>query len=363
MTEASDKTGTGSASWADARLLFQQARELSSSEREQFIQQATSDVEVAQEVMDLLDAYESSRIDVERIVGDAAASLDTTNYISTRDRVGNYRILKLLDEGGMGQVYLAERADDQFRQKVAIKVLGSRFPNEQLLLRFRAERQILANLDHPYIARLIDGGETDDGRPFLVMEYVDGVPVTEYCEQAKLSIRQRLRLFRKVCFAIEHAHANLIVHRDVKPTNILVTENGEPKLLDFGIAKLLNPDEFEANVAKTRVAMRLMTPEYASPEQMRGESVSIATDVYALGALLYELLSGSPPFRLDDASPAEVVRVVCDVEPRLPSIALTGSKATGNLSSTQGKRLRGDLDKIVLLAMRKEPASRYRNRR
>lgn len=360
MKETSDKRESESVSRSDAQRLFQQARRLSRSAREQFVKQATDDEDIALEVLQLLDAYEGSQVDVQRIVGNAAASLDSATYMSTLDRIGNYRVLELIDEGGMGQVYLAERADDQFRQKVAIKVLGSRFPNEQLLLRFRTERQILANLDHPNIARLIDGGETEDGRPFLVMEYVDGAPITEYCDQADLSLRQRLRLFRKVCRAIEHAHANLIIHRDIKPSNILVNADGEPKLLDFGIAKLLNPDEFEENVAKTRVAMRLMTPEYASPEQMRGEGVSIATDVYALGALLYELLCGETPFQLGDASPAEVVRVVCDVEPRLPSFAVTVSDAREDVTSVRSKRLRGDLDNIVLLAMRKEPSSRYR---
>ena len=271
-------------------------------------------------------------------------------------RIGAYQLLRLLGEGGMGKVYLASRADDLYRKEVAIKtVQGGLGQNRAMLLRFRSERQILANLDHPNIARLLDGGITDEGLPYLVMEYVNGVRVDDYCRINKLGTEQRLQLFCTICAAIEYAHKNLVIHRDIKPANILVTPEGIPKLLDFGIAKLLDPES--GDLAQTMTAERMMTPEYASPEQMRGDPVTTATDVYALGVLLYELLAGRRPLQLATTSPMEMARIICEQDPEPPSIV---SAANAELAAPDAARkLSGDLDNIVLMAMRKEPSRRY----
>ena len=257
----------------------------------------------------------------------------------------------------MGAVYLAARADDEYRKEVAIKLVRRGLDTEDILRRFRNERQILAQLDHPNIARLIDGGTTDDGLPYFVMEYVNGVPINAYCDANALSTTERLKLFRKVCEAITYAHQNLVIHRDLKPSNILVTHEGEPKLLDFGIAKLLSTgDEL---FTQTIPALRVMTPEYASPEQVKGDKIMTTSDVYSLGVLLYELLTGQRPYRLKTRTPEEIARAITEQEPERPSTAV--AKGAGN-SKTQipnPKLLRGDLDNIVLMAMRKEPARRY----
>src|SRR5262249_7691873 len=211
------------------------------------------------------------------------------------------------------------RADEQYRQFVAIKLIHpGLWLSEALLERFRVERQILANLNHPNIARLLDGGMTPDGSPYLVMECVDGVPLDEYCRTAALSMHPKLHLFRSLCSAVEYAHKNLVVHRDIKPANVLVSADGVPKLLDFGIAKLLDPGEGH-NLAKTSATERLMTPEYASPEQLRGEPITTAADVYGLGVLLYDLLAGRHPFAEQTSNPAELVRLICELDPPLPS--------------------------------------------
>src|SRR6516164_3800588 len=220
----------------------------------------------------------------------------------------------------MGKVYLAARADDAYQQQVAIKLMRADFGHgEAMMVRFSTERQILANLNHPNIARLLDGGMTAEGLPYLVMEYVKGVPLDEYCRQGRIRIERRLQLFCTVCAAVEYAHKNLVVHRDIKPANILVTAEGVPKLLDFGIAKLLDGEL--GNRGLTQADERLMTPDYASPEQLRGEPITTATDVYALGVLLYELLTGRRPFELKTTSPLEVVKVICEQDPPLPSVS------------------------------------------
>lgn len=240
--------------------------------------------------------------------------------------------------------------------------------------RFRAERQILAGLQHPHIARLLDGGVTDDGRPYLVMEYVAGQPLTTFCDERRQPLVERLRLFRQVCAAIAYAHRNLVVHRDLKPGYILVTAEGEVKLLDFGIAKLLDAAALAADAVLTRTGAWVLTPEYAAPEQMRGGAVTTATDVYGLGLVLYELLCGRPPFELGGRSWGEVERLVCEVEPLRPREALqraqrsdpterAGVAAVARARGTDARRLahalRGDLDNIVLTALRKEPERRY----
>ncbi len=222
----------------------------------------------------------------------------------------------------MGDVYLAIRADDAFNQRVAIKLVKTGFYTEDILNRFRHERQILAALDHPNIARLLDGGTTEDGTPYFVMDYVEGTPITEYCDQRKLAIPERLRLFREVCLAVHYVHQNLIVHRDLKPSNILVTADGVTKLLDFGIAKLLRPEFFSQPVEVTRVDSRMLTPWYASPEQVRGEPITTASDVYALGVLLYELLAARRPYALHTDTQHEILKAVCDQEAQKPSTQL-----------------------------------------
>src|SRR5262245_38725837 len=286
----------------------------------------------------------------------------------------------------MGTVYLASRADDAFQKLVAIKVLKRGMDSEAIIRRFRHERQILAGLNHPNIAGLFDGGTTPEGLPYFAMEYVEGRSIVEYCESEKLDTSARLELFGKVCAAVQHAHQNLVIHRDIKPGNVLVTADGTPKLLDFGIAKLLNVDgEPNAAHAQTVAGMQLMTPEYASPEQVRGDVVTTATDVYSLGVVLYELLTGRRPYRLNSRAPAEIARVVCESVPDRPSTAVTKAPnrtdfddvATGadpNDTPTRvadtaraeslqvnrlRKRLAGDLDNIVLKALSKEPDRRY----
>ena len=287
----------------------------------------------------------------------------------------------------MGTVYLGVRDDDAFQKRVAIKVLKRGMDTESIVRRFRHERQILASLEHPFIASLLDGGSTPDGRPYFAMEYVEGQPIVDYCDTHRLDTAARLELFRHVCTAVQYAHQNLIIHRDIKPANVLVIAEGTPKLLDFGIAKLLNPELAGQTLAPTAPGLQLMTPEYASPEQVRGDPVSTATDVYSLGVLLYELLAGRLPYRLTSRAPADIVRIVCESEPMRPSTAITsidpeppGEAATGSeephhaSKSTAAskpdrrltvdadrlrRQLAGDLDNIILKALSKEPRRRY----
>ena len=299
-------------------------------------------------------------------------------------RIGPYRLVKELGRGGMGTVYLAVRSDDAFQKRVALKVLKRGMDTDAIVRRFRNERQILASLDHPYISGLLDGGTTPEGLPYFAMEFVEGQPIDEYCEARHLDTTPRLEMFMKICAAVQYAHQNLIIHRDIKPANVLVTPDGTPKLLDFGIAKLLNPDLGGQTYAATADGSPLMTPEYASPEQVRGEVVTTATDVYSLGVLLYELLTGRRPYQLTSRTPAEIARVVCHSVPERPSTAVTrtGSGTTHSEAMTAApdaspipdagsgrprisdpqrlrRRLAGDLDNIVLKALSKEPARRY----
>jgi serine/threonine protein kinase len=251
--------------------------------------------------------------------GDTPTAPGTTDGPLTRRRIGAYSIIRELGHGGMGEVYLATRDDQEYRKDVAIKIVRSGLESELILRRFRHERQILANLEHPNIAGLLDGGTTPDGLPYFVLEYVDGVPIDAYSDTRRLSIRERLLLFRTVCLAVEHAHEQHVVHRDIKPTNILVNAEGVPKLLDFGIAKLLTSGGGESETV-TRAGM--LTPEFASPEQMRGESVDEAADIYALGVLLYRLLVGQSPYRVTNDRPHELARAICEDEPVRPSTAI-----------------------------------------
>jgi TolB-like protein/Tfp pilus assembly protein PilF len=269
------------------------------------------------------------------------------------ERLGAYRIVREIGRGGMGAVYLAERADGEFEKQVAIKLLKRGTDTNEVLRRFRAERRILARLDHPNIARLLDAGTTEDGLPFFVMEYLEGQPITDYARARQLPVSERLKLFLKVCGAVEAAHADKIIHRDLKPGNILVRSDGEPKLLDFGIAKLLGPADDAVLVTITE--QRRLTPACASPEQARGEPVTAASDVYALGALFYELLTEKNPHHFSSSQPssAEITRVVCEVEPVRPSLVVT--------DAARRREVRGDLETIALTALRKEPERRYKS--
>jgi non-specific serine/threonine protein kinase/serine/threonine-protein kinase len=312
------------------------------------------------------------------------ATGDVLSDVGHGGRLGPYRLIREIGQGGMGTVFLGVRDDDAFQKRVAIKVLKRGMDTESIVRRFRHERQILASLEHPFIASLLDGGSTPDGRPYFAMEYVEGQPIVAYCDRKGLDTTARLQLFRDVCTAVQYAHQNLIVHRDIKPANVLVMEDGTPKLLDFGIAKLLNPELAGQTLAPTAPGLQLMTPEYASPEQVRGEAVTTVSDVYSLGVLLYELLAGRLPYRLTSRAPADIVRVVCESEPVRPSTAITtidpqpagedvtaaDARPDSTAASKPNRRLTvdvdrlrrqlaGDLDTIVLKALSKEPPRRY----
>lgn len=335
--------------------------------------------ELHRQVVALLEAEEGSPsfLDdgLEGMFGDETP-LPADAPLTTGEGLGPYRIIEEVGKGGMGLVYLAERDDGQFEQQVAIKVLRSDGLSDVGVQRFLLERQVLATLSHPSIARVFDGGMLDDDRPYLVMEYVEGEPITAYCDQHRLSIRERLQLFTSVCDAVQHAHRNLVVHRDLKPSNILVTAEGHIKLLDFGIAKLLTATEEESGLRLTRTGAHLMTPEYAAPEQIKGTGISTATDVYALGILLYELLTGCRPYDGNERTPYEVMQLVCEREPTRPSTAISfvarGERKEANAASAEAlaaarnthrrslqESLKGDLDAIILYALRKEPSHRY----
>jgi eukaryotic-like serine/threonine-protein kinase len=285
------------------------------------------------------------------------------------ERIGPYRVLRTLGVGGMGEVFLAERADAEFDQQVAIKVVHGGSVARGVHSRLKVERQILAQLDHPNIAHLLGGGSLPDGTAYIVMEYVDGVPIDAYCDSHRLDIAARLRLFQIVCAAVHYAHQNLIVHRDLKPSNILVTAAGVPKLLDFGIAKLL--DERQAGhhtLAVTQAEFRLMTPDHASPEQVRGLAITTSSDVYVLGVLLYKLLSGTGPFVIPSMRFMDIERAICEKDPPLPSnsVSIDDSAEARAVADARGttpgrlrRTLRGDVDNIVIMAMRKEPERRY----
>ena len=330
--------------WQQVKQVLSQALELDTGPRRSFLDSAcASDAELRAEIDLLLDQHVDTGDDmIEQCASDAAARLRLNEGTSQEGtRLGPYKIVREIGHGGMGAVYLAERDDEQYRQQVAIKLIKPGLGGELIRKRFRNEMQILADLSHPNIARLLDGGETTDGVPYLVMEYVEGRPIDVFCDEKQLSIDERLRLFSTVCAAVQYAHQHLVIHRDIKPGNILVTEEARPKLVDFGIAKLLDQDRSDA----TATAMPFMTPDYASPEQVRGVGVTTATDIYSLGVVLYELLTGRRPYSLKSSAVHEVAKAICDEDPRRPS--------------TTQKRLHADLDNIVLMAMRKEPERRY----
>ena len=338
-------------SWERVEEIFLAAADTPLPQRDAFLERACSgDADLRREVESLLEADTEGVTALEQAFqNEAGAILDDELSLIGR-RLGPYRILREIGHGGMGSVFLAERDDDQFHKTVALKVVKRGMDTRELLERFRHERQILAGLEHPYIARLLDGGATPDGRPFFVMERVEGQPIDIYCRDHARDVESILRLVLRVCEAVSHAHAALIVHRDLKPGNILVNRDGVPKLLDFGVAKLLRPDASSRSTL-TSSGVGPLTPEYASPEQVRGLPVTTATDVYALGAILFELLTGTRAQKIPTLTPREIDRVVCETEPPRPSSVVR--------SSGKPLRLNSDLDTIVAVAMRKEPERRY----
>ncbi len=355
--------------WAAAQQLFEAALERPDGERAAFVDGGAADAELAALVHGLLaaDQAEQSGRPLGDVVKDAVAEV-TAAPRPPLERLGPYRLVRMIGEGGMGAVHLAERDDDEFLQQVAIKVVRGLLDPERIR-QFRTERQILAWLEHPNIARLLDGGTTADGTPYLVMEFVEGVPIDRYCDDATLDVTARLRLFLTVCDAVSHAHRSLIVHRDIKPGNIMVTGDGVVKLLDFGIARLAL-GHVGADTATGAGQPRMLTPYYASPEVVRGAQVTTAADVYALGVLLHELLTGTRPLRFRTMTSEEVERVVCHVDPQPPSTAAPISDDTGPPADLRASKRRttpaalartlaGDLDAIVLTALQKDAADRY----
>jgi serine/threonine protein kinase len=392
--------------WNRVKELFEAALELDSLQRAAFLAENCRDKTLRQQVERLLNDYQEAgsfldapalnpNIPVPNALGQiqggdesllhpqseklsaTATSAEAEDPMVGR-QFGAYKLVRQVGRGGMAAIFLATRADDEYNKQVAVKVVQPGLDSRDLLNRFRAERQTLAGLDHPNIVKLLDGGSTPEGLPFLVMDYVEGSQIDEYCDQHKLSVDERLQLFGKVCDAVQYAHQNLVIHRDLKPSNILVVGDGTPKLMDFGIAKVLSLEPRTQGLAVTQTGTRCMTPAYASPEQMRGKQVTPATDIYSLGVVLYELLTGHRPYRLTEHTPAEIERAICEQEPENPSTAISRVE---NDTSSDGKpitrtpelvsqaregqpdklrrRLRGDLDNIVLKALQKEPQRRY----
>jgi len=379
--------------WDRIQQLFTRAADLPAGQRDVFLStECGSDQALREEINRLLLLETHRRLRKDASPGPVTHAVNLALEQSSHQRremligavLGDYRLTALLGQGGAGTVYLGERADRQYSAQVAIKVVANAPLNHEVQRRFQAERQILANLNHPYIARLLDAGETFDDEPFLVMEYVHGEAIDRYCDRQQLTVMQRVQLFLKVCDAVQYAHRNLVVHRDLKPSNILVTAEGTPKLLDFGIAKLLDESAqivlVEGHLLLTRLHDRVLTPEYASPEQIRGQAVTTTSDVYALGIVLYELLTGVRPYHVNAINQLELERSICFADPIRPSQRLdvlsnstNGTTPNANSASaidtlatarsTTPKRLhhqlRGDLDAIILRTLRKEPERRY----
>ena len=325
--------------WSEVCRLFDAARELPREDRAAFLEgECGGDRELESEVSSLLESDDAQSF-LDRPPGNPLPWPEA----GLQRRAGPYELREEIGHGGMGVVYEAVRRDQGFERVVAVKLVKRGMDTDFILRRFESERRILADLDHPNIARVLDGGETSDGLPFFVMELIEGRSLLEYCQEKKLDTRARLEIFRQVCSAVTYAHQRLVIHRDIKPANILVTDEGVPKLLDFGIAKLL-VGEAGAAAQRTETEFRVLTPEYASPEQLLGREITTSSDVYSLGVVLYELLTGQRPYKLETRSPEEITGAVVRQQPAKPS-----TKA----------RLHKDLDHIVLMALRKEPERRY----
>lgn len=337
--------------WERVAAVFGDALDREPTARRAFLDDACADDPTLRaQLEEMLVAHEADGLAIEHRL-QSAVGPGASTPLANGTRLGNYRIDGLVGEGGMGEVYRAERVDGEYRQSVAIKLLRPGYLTAETLRRFRTERQVLARLEHPAIAAILDGGTAPDGRPFLVMHFVDGRPITSWCDEQRLSFEARLRLFRKVAEAVQYAHSRLVVHRDLKPSNILVQRDGTPRLLDFGIAKLLDRSDGDSPLLTTRPESRLFTPEHAAPEQLRGEAAGTATDVYGLGVLLFELLAGRRPFTTEGLTASQAERAI--VEEPAPAPSTVAGRAA------DARALRGDLDRIVLMALRKEPDRRY----
>jgi non-specific serine/threonine protein kinase/serine/threonine-protein kinase len=333
--------------WQQVKAIFDEVADLAPAERVcRIVEACGGDQTLIEEVDSLLRSHDDA--------GDFIESSPDSNSGDFRIGVsiGPYRIVQAIGEGGMGVVYQAVRVDDLYRKLVALKVVRRGLYSATAMRRFETERHILAHLDHPNVAKLLDGGTTPDGQPYFVMDFIAGTPIDTYCEAEKLPLRQRLDLFLTVCSAVQYAHQNFIVHRDIKPSNILVTAEGAVRLLDFGIAKLLDPDALSGGDPgrDTTSGFQMMTPEFASPEQLRGLPVTTASDTWSLGVLLYVMLTGKKPFEFPSRSIHDIYAVIRDTEPRRPSLLTVGFVA---------RELRGDLDNILLMSLRREPERRY----
>ncbi len=363
--------------WDKIKSLFLEVIELASEDRETFLnEKCKGDPLLKREILSLIESDQK----VENFLETPPLQNEDLNNSNSTDtfsgmKIGKYQADKKIGEGGMAVVYSAIRIDDQFKKRVAIKFIKRGMNTDEIIKRFRFEQQALAGLDHPFIAKIIDGGTTEDGLPYFIMELVEGESIDKYCRYNNLTIQQKLNLFRKVCSAVQYAHQNLIVHRDIKPGNIFIKPDGTPKLLDFGISKLLNSSNEQTNMTKT--GFRLMTLEYASPEQFKGEQITVATDIYSLGVVLYELLTGNFPYKFKNSLPFEIERIICTTEPEKPSTSINriknkrsghedATRTIENISKTNNKdyeklkrKLSGDIDNIILKAMQKEPERRY----
>ncbi|HET9951836.1 MAG TPA: serine/threonine-protein kinase [Candidatus Eisenbacteria bacterium] len=353
--------GESPRTWDRVHALFHEALDLEPEARDELLRRtAEADPALAAQVRSLLASHEESGDFL-----DTPAAAPFLGAAAPGDRIGPYRVIEEIGRGGMGVVFRAVRDDEHFSKEVAIKLIEPGMRSEGILKRFRAERQILAMLDHPHIARLIDGGSAPDGSPYLVMEHVTGKPLLQYCDERKLGVDERLELFLEVCDAVQFAHQRLVVHRDLKSDNILVMDDGSPRLLDFGIAKLTSPEDEGRPVTLTAPMQRMMTPDYASPEQVRGDPVTVAGDVYSLGVILYELMTGTRPLHFATRTPEEIARVVAQEEPALPSSAVARAKTTETAALRKAttralrRRLSGDLDYIILKSLEKDLSRRY----
>src|SRR6202167_3176036 len=342
--------------WRLIEDVFQGALERRFAERKQYLAEACGDdPELLSEVESLLANDHDAESALRSLVANDLTEMTKSSLSEDLgSQVGPYLLVRELDSGGMGVVYLAVRSDDHYFQIVAIKMIRKGLDSAELVQRFRVERQILATLNHPNIGAILDGGETKDGRPFIVMEYVEGQPITLASAGRALSIRQRIELFRSLCSAVHYAHQKQIIHRDIKPSNVMVTPEGVVKLIDFGTSKPLEPHLVLKDDPPTETGFRMMTPDYASPEQLQGEQLTTATDVYSLGVLLFELLTGSRPYTLRGLSPVAAERVLLTPAGRKPSSA-------PDLSRSSRRELAGDLDRIVMTAMNHDTAQRYRS--